>query len=570
MKKNKNEAFFIARKMLRIMKLTIFIIILGMNQISATVFSQAQKVTLQMENSSFEQVLWEIQKQTDLVFMYGAEDVRSVKNLSVKAKNKEAIEVIKDCLKGSDLDMKVVNDVVVIMKKSEILKPIDIEIRGKVTDKEGRPLTGVNVIIKGTLKGVVTDADGKYSIKAPDNSTLIFSFLGFVKKEIPVAGKTEINVRMIEELAELKEVTVNAGYYTVKEKERTGSISKVKAADIEKQPVTNVLSALQANVTGLDITQQTGVPGGNFQVRVRGQNSIASGNDPLYIIDGVPFSTTSLSPVNNSNFHIFLKGTSPLNSIDPANIESIEILKDADATAIYGSRGANGVILITTKKGKAGKTKVDLNFYSGIGNLTRYMDLLNSEQYLEMRNEAFANAGKTPGSSDYDLNGFWDNTRYTDWQKVLLGNTAYSNDIQLTASGGSDLIQFSVGGGYHRETTVFPGNGSDQRISTHLRLTNISPDQKLRINAVVNYSMNFSDLISRDLTTDALTLAPVAPAIYNEDGTLNWAPTSSGLGSWTNPLAYLKGGYDATTNNFIGNIDASYHLLKDLILTTSV
>ncbi|MDD4639559.1 MAG: carboxypeptidase-like regulatory domain-containing protein, partial [Bacteroidales bacterium] len=271
------------------MKLTIFIIILGMNQISATVFSQAQKVTLQMENSSFEQVLWEIQKQTDLVFMYGAEDVRSVKNLSVKAKNKEAIEVIKDCLKGSDLDMKVVNDVVVIMKKSEILKPIDIEIRGKVTDKEGRPLTGVNVIIKGTLKGVVTDADGKYSIKAPDNSTLIFSFLGFVKKEIPVAGKTEINVRMIEELAELKEVTVNAGYYTVKEKERTGSISKVKAADIEKQPVTNVLSALQANVTGLDITQQTGVPGGNFQVRVRGQNSIASGNDPLYIIDGVPF-----------------------------------------------------------------------------------------------------------------------------------------------------------------------------------------------------------------------------------------------------------------------------------------
>jgi TonB-linked SusC/RagA family outer membrane protein len=570
MKKNKNEDFFIARKMLRIMKLTIFIIILGMNQISATVFSQAQKVTLQMENSSFEQVLWEIQKQTDLVFMYGAEDVRSVKNLSVRAKNKEAIEVIKDCLKGSDLDMKVVNDVVVIMKKSEILKPIDIEIRGKVTDKEGRPLTGVNVIIKGTVKGATTDADGKYSIKVPDNATLVFSFLGFMKKEIPVAGKKEINVTMTEEVAELKEVTVNAGYYTVKEKERTGNISKVNAKEIEKQPVQNVLSALQANVPGLDITQQTGVPGGSFKVLIRGQNSIASGNDPLYIIDGVPFSSTSLSPVNNSNFNIVLTGTSPLNTMNPADIESIEILKDADATAIYGSRGANGVILITTKKGRAGKTKVDINLYSGIGNLTRYMDLLNSEQYLEMRNEAFANAGETPGSSDYDLNGLWDNSRYTDWQKVLLGNTAYSNDIQLSASGGNDLTQFSVGGGYHRETTVFPGNGSDQRISTHLRLTNTSPDQRFRINASVNYSISFSDLISKDLTETALTLAPVSPAIYNEDGTLNWSPDASGLGSWTNPLSYLKGEYGSRTNNFLGNIDVSYRLLPNLTLKTSV
>ncbi|MDD3990318.1 MAG: SusC/RagA family TonB-linked outer membrane protein, partial [Bacteroidales bacterium] len=445
-----------------------------------------------------------------------------------------------------------------------------LSVSGRVTDKGGNPLPGVNVIIQATMKGTTTDADGKYLIETPPNTTLIFSFVGFTRKEIAVNNRKEINVSLLEEIAELKEVTVNAGYYTVKEKERTGSISKVNAAEIEKQPVQNVLSALQANVAGLDITQQTGVPGGSFKVLIRGQNSIASGNDPLYIIDGVPFSSTSLSPVNNSSFPLFLKGTSPLNSIDPANIESIEILKDADATAIYGSRGANGVILITTKKGRAGKTKVDLNFYSGIGNLTRYMDLLNSEQYMEMRNEAFTNDGKTPGSSDYDLNGLWDNTRYTDWQKVLLGNTAKSNDIQLSVSGGSDLTQFSVGGGYHRETTVFPGNGADQRISTHLSLINTSPDQKFRINAVVNYSVNFSNLINRDLTTEALTLAPVAPAIYNEDGTLNWEPTSSGKGSWTNPLAYLEGRYDATTNSFLGNVDASYRLLPDLVLKTSI
>ncbi|OFY44627.1 MAG: hypothetical protein A2X18_03220 [Bacteroidetes bacterium GWF2_40_14] len=447
----------------------------------------------------------------------------------------------------------------------------EVIVTGKITNEKGKPLSDVTIVVKGASnKGTTSDSNGKYSIKASENAILVLTCIGYQKQEITVGNRKEINVTLQEEIAELKEVTVNAGYYTVKEKERTGSISKVNAKDIEKQPVQNVLSALQANVPGLDITQQSGAPGGNFQVRIRGQNSIASGNDPLYIIDGVPFSSTSLSPVNDWNFHIFLTGTSPLNAINPADIESVEILKDADATAIYGSRGANGVILITTKKGRTGKTKVDLNFYSGMGNLTRYMDLLNSEQYLEMRNEAFVNAASTPSDFDYDLSGLWDNSRYTDWQKVLLGNTAYSNDIQLSASGGSDLIQFSVGGGYHRETTVFPGNGSDQRISTHLRLTNTSPDTRFKMNASINYSVSFSDLISTDLTVTALTLAPVSPAIYNEDGTLNWEPDASGLGSWTNPLAYLNGEYDSQTNNFLGNIDVSYSLLQNLTLKTSI
>jgi len=534
--------------------------------------NQIKTYTLKCNNQTVESVFEQLEKLSGYSFLYQSSDIKILKKVTGDFLKVPLAEIVSYCLKDSGLAFEIVNKQVVIFPASQVKKAREqISITGKVTNSKGEPLSDVTIVVKGASnKGTTSDTDGKYTIKASENDILVFTCIGYQKKEIAVGNRKEINVTLQEEIAELKEVTVNAGYYTVKEKERTGSISKVNAKDIEKQPVQNVLSALQANVPGLDITQQSGVPGGSFQVRIRGQNSIANGNDPLYIIDGVPFSSTSLSPVNNSNFHIFLTGTSPLNTIDPANIESIEILKDADATAIYGSRGANGVILITTKKGKAGKTKVNLNFYSGIGNLTRYMDLLNSEQYLEMRREAFANDGKTPGSSDYDLNGLWNNTRYTDWQKVLIGNTAKSNDIQLSVSGGSDLTQFSVGGGYHRETTVFPGNGADQRISTHLSLTNTSQDQKFRINAVVNYSVNFSDLINRDLTTEALTLAPVAPALYNEDGTLNWEPESSGLGSWTNPLAYLKGGYDATTNSFLGNIDVSYRLLQNLTLKTSI
>eukprot|EP00825_Cyclidium_porcatum_P013576 TRINITY_DN17178_c0_g1_i1.p1 TRINITY_DN17178_c0_g1~~TRINITY_DN17178_c0_g1_i1.p1 ORF type:complete len:814 (+),score=38.47 TRINITY_DN17178_c0_g1_i1:1142-3583(+) len=553
-------------KILMTMKLIMILSVLFMQQVYAGV--NAQTISLSCEKVSMKNIFKEINRQTGYEFLYNSEMLEKAHPVSVKLEKATIAEVLEKCFIGQPLGYVIEDKTIIVTPK---VKEQEVIVTGKITNEKGKPLSNVTILVNGaTQKGTISDIDGKYTIKASENDILVFTCIGYQKQEIAVGNKKEINMTLQEEIAELKEITVNAGYYTVKERERTGNISKITAKEIEKQPVQNTLSALQANVPGLDITQQTGAPGGNFQVRIRGQNSIANGNDPLYIIDGVPFVSTSLSPVNDSNFGIFLTGTSPLNSINPADIESVEILKDADATAIYGSRGANGVILITTKKGRAGKTKVDLNFYSGIGNLTRYMNLLNSEQYLEMRKEAFTNAGKIPGSSDYDLNGLWDNTRYTDWQKVLIGNTAQSNDIRLTASGGSDLIQFSVGGGYHRETTVFPGNGSDQRISTHLRLTNTSPDQRFRINASVNYSVSFSDLISTDLTNAALTLAPVSPAIYNEDGTLNWAPESSGLGSWENPLAYLNGEYGSRTNNFLGNIDVNYRLLQNLTLKTSI
>lgn len=255
---------------------------------------------------------------------------------------------------------------------------------------------------------------------------------------------------------------------------------------------------------------------------------------------------------------------SPLNSIDPQSIESIEVLKDADATAIYGSRGANGVILITTKKGQVGETKVDVNYYKGAGRVTSMMDLLNTEQYLEMRKEALANEGTSPQTWDYDLTA-WDQSRYTDWQKELIGGTAQTDDAQLSISGGNNFTQYYIGGGYHRETTVFPGNNADERISTHINLVNTSPNAKFKSTVSFNYSTGSTDLYKSDLTGIALSLPPIAPKIYDENGNLNWENST-----WRNPFGELRNSYEANTNSLTGNVVLSYKLLPSVEFNASV
>ncbi|WP_349293608.1 TonB-dependent receptor plug domain-containing protein [Flavobacterium flavigenum] len=327
-------------------------------------------------------------------------------------------------------------------------------IQGTVTDGTA-PLPGVTITLKGKLNATaITDYSGQYSLSASPQDTLVVSFIGFKTAVVPVAGRTTIAIVLHPDTTTLQEVRVNAGYYSVKESERTGSIARITAKDIETQPVTNVLATMQGRMAGVSITQTTGVPGGGFDIKIRGQNSIRTdGNAPLYIIDGVPYASDPIG--YNQTASTYPSVTSPLNSINPDAIESIEVLKDADATAIYGSRGANGVVLITTKKGKAGKTTFTVNAATGAGTVTKFMKLMNTEQYLAMRLQAFVNDGLSYGATDYDINGTWDQNRYTDWQKELLGGTSLQQDIQGTLSGGSERTQFLLSGNYHQETTVF-------------------------------------------------------------------------------------------------------------------
>ncbi len=445
------------------------------------------------------------------------------------------------------------------------VQQVQQQISGTVRDAAG-PLAGVTVAIKGSPNATITDEKGNFSIAASSRDILVFSFLGYASQEILVENQTSISVTMTEDSTQLQEVTINAGYYSVKEKERTGSIARIKAADIEKQPVSNPLAAMQGRMAGVNITQSAGTPGSGFNIQIRGINSLrGEGNDPLYVINGVPYASQTLGN-NDIAGGLFGLITSPLSNLNPADIESIEVLKDADATAIYGSRGANGVVLITTKKGKAGTTRFDVQSYTTVGQITNKLDVLNTEEYLAMRLEAFANDGITEYPADaYDVNGTWDQSRYTDWQEELIGGTANIYNAQVSISGGSKSTQFLVSGTYRKETTVFPSDSHFNRGAVAANISHQSENEKFQLIFTANYSGDKNTLPTLDLTRQSYMLAPNAPALYDAEGNLNWEN-----GTFENPLASLNGKYVNTANTLLANTMLSYKLSAGFELKTSL
>ncbi|WP_241244367.1 SusC/RagA family TonB-linked outer membrane protein [Flagellimonas marinaquae] len=447
--------------------------------------------------------------------------------------------------------------------------PPQSTISGTITDINGLPLGGVTIRVQSTNRGTISDMDGTYSIQAGPNDLLVFSIVGFRTLEVPNDGRNTINVQMEEDVTQLGEVILNAGYYTVSEKERTGSIATIKSEIMEKQPVANPLAAMQGHLSGVNIVQNTGVPGGSFSVEVRGRNFLNGVTDPLYIVDGVPYGSQSLAAPRVSTE--IIGDISPLNAINPNDIESIEVLKDADATAIYGSRGANGVVLITTKKGKAGKTRFDAHLSTTLSGVSNFLDLMNSQQYLEIRREGIDNDGLTPLLENPALDGFWpditvwDNNRYTDWQKELIGGTAYRQNAQLSISGGNELTQFLVSGGYLKETTVFPGDANYRKASLNSNLTHRSNNGKFKINFSSSYTREDNRLPGADFTQQAYSLEPNAPALFDEEGNLNWENNT-----WDNPLAALEEEFVAATNTIISNATLSYAVAPNLELKSSL
>ncbi|PZR19101.1 MAG: SusC/RagA family TonB-linked outer membrane protein [Flavobacterium psychrophilum] len=437
-------------------------------------------------------------------------------------------------------------------------------ISGTVSDATG-PLPGAIIAVKGKNLAIAADAAGRYAIAANSGDIIVFSFTGFKTVEVTITSSNVIDITLEEDHTQLEELTINAGYYNVKQKEATGSISRITAKDIENQPVANVLATMQGRMAGVNIIQNTGVPGGGFDIQIRGLNSLRSGgNAPLYIIDGVPYSSQAIG--NSQTSTVLPNSTSPLNSINPSDIESIEVLKDADATAIYGSRGANGVVLITTKKGKAGVTTYTAGISSGFGRVTRFADMMKTPEYIAMREEAFANDGITTYPANaYDINGTWDRNRYTDWQKEITGGTAQITEASASVSGGTEQTQALISGNYRKETTVFPGEFEYNKANIHTNFGHQSNDGKFRVSFSASYTMQDNDLPWKDLTMDAKGLAPNAPALYNDDGSLNWAD-----GTWDNPLRHLEGKFKAKTYDLITNAMLSWDIWRGISFRTSL
>ncbi|TGV03663.1 SusC/RagA family TonB-linked outer membrane protein [Flavivirga rizhaonensis] len=509
-------------------------------------------------------------KQTNYSFVYEEGIFNKSQKINVKKGNIRTYKLLQESLSGGDYTIIVTaNNNIIIKEITRANKRLQKKISGKIIDEKGLPIPGTTILIKGTKTGTASDFNGFYSLLVPDPANvLVFSSLGFENQEVTVGNQTTINITLKESISQLEEVTINAGYYNTSKRETTGSIAKISAKTIEKQPVNNPIAAMQGHMAGVNIRQTSGVPGSGFDIEIRGKNFLNGGTTPLFIIDGVPYGSLSLEAIGSLTHD---KNVSPLNAINPADIKSIEVLKDADATAIYGSRGANGVVLITTKKGTSGKTKVMVNVINTFSKVTRLMDLLNTEQYLELRKEALNNIGFGFAINNPDFNSeipevnLWDQNRYTNWQKVLIGNTAYRNNIQLSLSGGSEQTQFLFSGAYQKETTVFPGDANYKKASLRSNINHQSSNQLFKINLSTSYSIENNQLPLADFTYLANTLEPNAPALYDNEGNLNWENNT-----FNNPLASLEREYRAKTNTLIANTVLSYQLHTNLELKTNL
>ncbi|WP_343607838.1 SusC/RagA family TonB-linked outer membrane protein [Chryseobacterium oranimense] len=438
-------------------------------------------------------------------------------------------------------------------------------ISGTVTSS-GKPLQGVIISQEGSDQVIITGNNGNYTLQvSAENPILLFRHPDYAEEKFTLTNQTVVNISLEQKVKGIEEVILNAGYYKVKDKERTGSIVKVSAKDIENQPVTNVLSAAQGRMAGVSITQNSGVPGGGYSIQIRGRNSLRTyanseidGSQPLYIVDGVPVgsgmtATYGANILSDANLN-------PLSNISPNDIESIEVLKDADATAIYGSRGANGVVLVTTKRAKKGSLGLTINTSYALNSSLSNLTMMNTEQYLGMRRQAYANDGISAYPvTAYDINGTWDKTRYTDWFKALLGNTSVTSNVQLSLSGGGEKTSFLVSYGHNEQTTVFV---KDFKYKTNTLLGNLShrsADNRLNFTMSTLFSKLEHNVISLDNTGSALFLAPNAPSLYDPQGNINWQNNT-----FDNPVAAYNSTYSNNNIQFMNNFTAGYQLLKNV------
>ncbi len=498
-------------------------------------------VLMGLENETLVQAFQKIESQSPFYFMYRKEDVRHFGELNVKSDKRSVAQFLKIILSGTGLTYRQVNNQVLILSerrsdrgvmtgitasptRMEYYSLFNTLIRGRVTNAGGEPLIGVSVTVKGTGVGTSTDEQGNYAIDVPNNGVLVFSYVGFEKKEISISGQSSVNIILESGTSELEQVVV-VGYGTQKKRDLTGSVSSIKGDEVTQLPTQRVDQALQGRAAGIMVLNTDGAPGGNTTIRVRGINSVNGNNSALIVIDG-------------------LQG-GDLMSLNPGDIESIEVLKDASATAIYGSQGANGVILITTKAGKKGKPVITYNYDLGTATMAKKMPLLNAADYARNINAiALSKNGgginPQPIFSESEISAFEKNGG-TDWQDVIYRNATTQNH-QLSVSGGTDRLNYRISGAYLDQQGILL-NSAYKRFSLRANL-------KADITDWASFSINWdgakekTNSVLFGNTTDwpnnpigAATRFSPTVSVYNEDGTYSRAALRYGNPTLWNPMA---------------------------------
>jgi len=580
-------------KTLLIMKFTAILLLSAGLQLSAGVYSQS--VTLSVTNVPVEKVFKEINRQTGYQFFVNDALLKKAGKVSIDTKNASVEEVLQQCLADLPVTFTVENNAIVVKEKEakpKVELPVEVPpvpINGKVTDDKGNPLPYVNIVIKGTSTGTATDDNGNFSLEAKKGDILVLSMIGYERKEITV-GDGPISITLSVLPSSLDEVQVIA-YGKTTRRENTGSVSTIKTKDLEKQPVTNVVQMLQGQMPGVSISQSNGGAIGNGQqIIIRGINTLKSGSNPLIIIDGVIVNnepgglSTSTYDVTTTDggSNLLSNGTTPLNWLNPNDIESIDVLKDADATSIYGSRGSNGVILITTKKGKTGDSKFSMNLFTGLNTPTYLTPLMNTQQYLKMRKDAFAMGNVYDGDdgtvhvlNPLEINEFtapdltrWSQTAYTDWAKFELGNPAQIYNVDGNLTGGTDKLNYYASAGYFKQYDMQFMKPYQERLTGKISLTSKSFGDKLTVNFLGNFGIENlkSTTTSTGRTTPVMKRNPPNYEVYNPDGSLNFPNAVPGTttGYAVNYIPAESIRTFSKTYNALLSLDATYKIYKDL------
>lgn len=510
----------------------------------------AQKISLTEENVPLRVTLDKIREQSGYSIFYDATLLKQARNVTINVRDVPLEEALKACFQNQPFTYQIRQKTIVVTPRptEKAPAPQAVRITGTVRNEQNELLAGVTVKVKGIQLGTTTDANGKFAIGVPDqNVVLQFSYTGFKPLE-KSAAETEMDVVLAPQPSSLDQVVV-VGYGTQKRADLTGSVSSVDTKSLEGTPLRSVDQALQGRVAGVQFTQHSGMPGAGSAMRIRGGNSVYGSNEPLYVIDGIPVFADQGD--NGSS------GLNPLNAINPSDIASIDVLKDASATAIYGSRGGNGVILITTKRGRKGAAKVSLDSYYGVQSIVKKYKLLNAAEYEAFANEALVNEGGLPA---YDLTK---TPPTTDWQSLIFRKAPIQNH-QVSVSGGDEKTRFFLSANYFGQNGI--AKSSDfTRYSLRANL-----DRDLGTRFKIGNSLTISNVRTNQVSASSLfnmaTLQPDLP-VYGPDGSYTSA-NKQGI-NFDNPIALLNG-YKNYTNIYrtLGNVYASVELLKGLTLKT--
>ena len=487
--------------------------------------AQAQQnvITIEFKEAPLKTILQKIESQCDYTFVYNAARIDVEQTVSVKFHNETLDAALVQLLSDRKITFEYVNEKIVLTpaEESKALEntPDQLpdggkKITGTVTDaSDGSTLPGVSIIIKGSTKGTVTDVNGKFTIEVPDEfSVLVFNYLGYEKVEA-LANIDVLNIQLIPVATQLEEMVV-VGYGTQSKKLLTSAVSAISENDLQRNPVSNVDLAIQGKSTGVQVVSNSGTPGAGISVRIRGISSINAGSDPLYVVDGIPVITGDFGQIGFSGQTI-----NAISDINPSDIESISVLKDASAATIYGTRASNGVILITTKKGASQKTKFNFSTYYGLQQVVNKLDMLNAAEFMEYRNDASVAAGGLPVYSEEQIAN---NTIDTDWLDEVL-NTAPIANYELSASGGSQKTKFYISGSYFDQEGTLIGTGYD-RLNGRVNIDHTVNDRiTIGSNIGISYSRNDRKEGDQSLNSplaNAIAMPAIYP-VYNDDGTYN-------------------------------------------------